>query len=216
MRMEVSGVFNSWETLLTKSVFCRASFNSAFRLLTMSQLPMPMASTSTATSRPSVSLGGAGGLRERGGVDEIRGDLPMRQRVADFRGDERSFPICRKSGARKGDGFGVVVEQRQANFIAQRGFGLHETAQAVHEAVQIQLRAENQAGFAIEPVPEHELEFVLQKPREHAVGFIADELGEFRLGGNDLGQIILRCAGGIFERVVSRVLRADFARFCHL
>ena len=54
--MEVSGVFSSCETLLTKSVFCRAKVNPALRFRTMSQLPTPMASTRTAMSRPSVSF----------------------------------------------------------------------------------------------------------------------------------------------------------------
>ena len=161
--MEVSGVFNSCETLLTKSVFCRASFNSAFKLRTMSQLPTPMASTSTAMSSPSVSRGGARRLRERGGIDEIRGDLPMRQRVADFRGDERAFPVRRKFARESATGLALSSSMRKANFILQRRIGLHEAAQSVHDAVQVQLRAENQIGFAIEPVPEHELEFVLQE-----------------------------------------------------
>ena len=120
----------------------------------------------------------------------------MRQRVADFGGDERSLPIRRKTApATKCDWFGVVVEDRQADFIAQCRAGLHQAAQAVHDAVQVQLRAENQIRFGAQPVPEHELEFVLEKPREHPVRLVADELAEFRLGGNRLGQIILRLVG---------------------
>jgi len=49
---------------------------------------------------------------------------------------------------------------------------------------QIQLRAENQIRFALEPVPEHELELVLQKACEHPVVFMADQLGKLRLGRN--------------------------------
>ena len=85
MRMEVSGVFNSCETLPTKSVFCRASFNSAPRLRTISRLPMPMAISSTAIEQAERELGRAGGLRELRRIDEIRGDFPMRQRLADLR-----------------------------------------------------------------------------------------------------------------------------------
>ena len=74
------------------------------------------------------------GLSELCGIDEIRGDLPMRQRIADFRGDERAFPIRLKFFPRKHDGFGVVVEQRDTNLIAQFRVGLHEFAQAIHYA----------------------------------------------------------------------------------
>ena len=56
MRIEVSGVFSSWETLLTKSVFCRASVSWRLRSATISQLPTPMASSSTPISRPIVSF----------------------------------------------------------------------------------------------------------------------------------------------------------------
>ena len=54
-RMLVSGVFNSCETLLTKSVFCRASASCRCKSATMSALPSPMASTSTPINNPNVS-----------------------------------------------------------------------------------------------------------------------------------------------------------------
>ena len=38
-------------------------------------------------------FGGVRRLGELRGIDEIRGHLPMRQRLADFRGDERAFPV---------------------------------------------------------------------------------------------------------------------------
>ena len=55
MRIDVSGVFNSCDTLLTKSVFCRASRSCRFKSATISQLPTPMATSSTLMSRPSVN-----------------------------------------------------------------------------------------------------------------------------------------------------------------
>ena len=141
----------------------------------------------------------------------------MRQRVADFGGDQRALPVRRKTGLGQSDGFGVVVEDREADFIAQFRAGLHQPAQAVHDAVQVQLRAENQIRFGAEPVPEHEPEFVLEEPREHPVRTVADELAEFRLGGNRLGQIILQLVGrggfGLVPvgKLVIAALRTDFA-----
>ena len=62
-----------------------------------------------------------------------------------------------------------------------------------------------------------EPEFVLEEPREHPVRSIADELAEFRLGGNRLGQIVLLIVGsdgfGLVPvgKLVIAALRADFA-----
>ena len=142
-------------------------------------------------SRPSVSLAVFAVCASWAGLIEIGGHLPMRQRVADFGGDERPLPVRRETGLRQGDRFGVVVENRDADFIAQFRAGLHQSAQAVHNAVQVQLRAEDQIGFGAQPVPEHEPEFVLEKPRKHPVRPVADELAELRLGRNRFGQIVL-------------------------
>ena len=48
MRMLVSGVLSSWETLLTKSVRCRTSSHSRRNSRLMSQPPRTMARSKTA------------------------------------------------------------------------------------------------------------------------------------------------------------------------
>src|ERR1035437_3420691 len=132
--------------------------------------------------------------------------------VTDFRGDERTFPIRLKFFTRNHDGLGVVVEERDANLVAQFRVGLHEFAQAIHDTRQIELRAENQIGFAVEPVPEYELEFVLQKPREHPVRAFTDELTELPFGGNDAREIFLLIVRRVLEHLIGLVLWRDFAR----
>ena len=85
----------------------------------MSQLPTAMASTQHADQEPEGQLERVRGLGEFGGIQQIDGEFPVRQRVADFGGDERPLPSGLKTGARKGHRLGVVVEDRQADFIAQ-------------------------------------------------------------------------------------------------
>ena len=63
-------------------------------------------------------------------------------------------------------------------------------------------------------MPEHELELVLKKPREHPVRAVADELAELPFGGNHAGQIFLFIVRGIFEHLEGLVLRRDLARLC--
>ena len=65
----------------------------------MSQLPMPMASTSSATSSPNGQPRRgrrAAGLR---GIEQIDGDFPVGQGLADFGGDERMLPCGGDDGS---------------------------------------------------------------------------------------------------------------------
>ncbi len=49
-------------------------------------------------------------LGEFGGVQEIDGEFPMRQRLADFGGDKGSFPVGAETRMGERDGLGGVVE----------------------------------------------------------------------------------------------------------
>ena len=53
-------------------------------------------------------------------IDKIDRKFPMRQRFAEFRCDERMFPIRLKAGLRNGDGPGVVIEQRDGDVLDRK------------------------------------------------------------------------------------------------
>ena len=61
-------------------------------------------------------------LGQLGGIEQIHGDLPVRQDFTDFRRDKRPLPRRLKAGNRKRHRFGGIVQQGEADIALQGGF----------------------------------------------------------------------------------------------
>ena len=165
-------------------------------------------------SRPSVSSQRVGGLGELGGVQQVYGEFPVRQGLADFSGDEGALPVGAKAGVGQRDRPRVVVQERDADFLAQGGLDLlDDGAEALDEAGQGELGAESQLRIAGRAVPEEHVELVIDEPGERALGVLADELAKLRRGGSGFGDLLLGLLGR-FEALSGEalLLREDVTR----
>ena len=140
------------------------------------------------------------------GIQEINRDLPVRQCLPDFGRDERTLPVPLLLPGKGRHGPGIIVQQRNANFAAQRFcIDFHEFLQAFSQARQVDERAEDQLRIARRAIPEHQVEFVLEKAGDCALRRVAHELAELGLGRSDLGI-------GLLVHRLLRLLRLNVAR----
>jgi len=217
MRMEVSGVFSSCETLLTKSVFCRASASCLFKSATISQLPIPNRQHEHRNQQPQRQLQRPGRLRELRRVQRINRYFPVRQGFADFRGHERTFPRRVKIRVRRALA-GGVVEQGEANFLAQGGLQLLHKVRKPSTRRARQLSAKDQTRVARGRHQNRTLSLLSTKTRQRAFGLFANKLPEFRLGRCHLGELLLLrfLLLDRFLKIIGRLQRNDAPRLLTL
>ena len=99
-----------------------------------------------------------------------------------------------------------VVQQRHADFLAQRfRLHFHQFAQALDQPGQVDQRAEYDLRVARRTIPEHDVEFVLEKTRHDPFCGGADELTE-------LGFRYRRLRPGLFGHPLLRLLGLDISR----
>ena len=86
---------------------------------------------------------------------------------------------------------------------------MEQFAEGVDENTKFELGAENEIGIAIEPVPEHDGQVVLEEPGQHAISAIANKLGKFAFGGNNPGQVVVLIRRAVLGHLRWQVLRGD-------
>ena len=127
--------------------------------------------------------------REFRRVEEIQRNFPMRERFADFGSDEWPLPGSSKTGMRKSGRPGGIVKQRDANFLAERRVELFQGwFEFFDEADQRKLRAENILWSFRSPIPEEDIQFIIDETGEHTIAGSAHELAEFGFGSCNFGE----------------------------
>ena len=177
----------------------------------MSQLPMPMASTSSAMTSAEGEFERAGGAREFCRDREDRAATSQCGSVSPISvATKGRFQAVRKPGMGEGDGPGGVVEQSDTNFVAEGWLEFFEGGfEFFDEAGGGELGAENILRVLRPAIPEEDIEFVVDEAGEHAVAGGAHELAEFGFGGGDFGEglhliSLLAFGGGRLQLLLRR------------
>ena len=214
MRMEVSGVFNSCETLLTKSVFCCASNISRRTSRPMNDPPATMAAMSRITMKKNAHCSVRAARLNCCGSNEVERGLPVGQDFADFRGDEGMFPVGGEALPRECDGMPGIVENGHANVVvtfrregrpsARQLLSVHRLFKCFHQSVLVELRAEDDGRVGAGMKPDEQPHFVLEETCEFAARLRADDAAEIGFLRHGVGK----------RRGIAReyLLRHDVAR----
>ncbi len=112
-------------------------------------------------------------FRHHLGIGQVKRGFPVGQRLADFGRHERMFPVGLEVGDRERHGLPRVIEQGEA---VAGGAGrdgaaafllefrrLEHRAQSFEELRLVELRAKNQVVSGRWPVPDHQLQLVVEK-----------------------------------------------------
>ena len=131
-------------------------------------------------------------LGEFRGVQQIDGDLPVGQGLADLGSDKGPLPGGVKTRMRKRHRFGGVIQQRDTNLLAQRRLDfLDHRLKFPGQPRQGNLRAKNVVRVERRPVPKEHAELVIHESGECSFILVADELAEFCFRRRDLRDLLL-------------------------
>src|SRR5215831_20037294 len=107
----------------------------------------------------------------------------MRQIFSDFSRDKWAFPVGSKCGVRFGYRSGFIIEHGHADLLPEGWVGLlNRLLEPVGQLPQSQLCPEDELLLAGRPVPEQDIELVIDEPCQGPLAGLADELSEFGFG----------------------------------